>query len=121
MLGAQHEEAAFAMEQFPGQTQDARQITDDAELLALRGLLEPILHDAIGLSTLFEEEQRGNAPQVEARRRQGILVHVEFGHPHPSRHLRGQLVDDGRDHLAGPAPPGPRVYQNRHRRALHLG
>ena len=58
---------------------------------------------------------------AEARRRRGILVHVELREAHAPRHLRRQLVEHRRDHPARPAPRRPQVEQHRQRRALDLG
>ena len=68
----------------------------------------------------FEHQQRGNAANIEPRRRHGILVHVQFHHTHAPGHFRCQLVDQRRNHAARPAPGGPHINQNGQRRVLHI-
>ncbi len=54
----------------------------------------------------------GNPADAELGRRLGVLVDVQFGHFDLVAVLGGDLVQDGRDHLAGAAPFGPEIQQH---------
>src|SRR5262249_31185016 len=62
---------------------------------------------------VLEQHQRGNAAHVIFRRRRGILVDVELGDLEATRVFGGDMVQGRRDHLAGSAPLGPVVHQDR--------
>src|SRR5688500_9149551 len=76
--------------------------------------------ETINLSAVFEHEQSRNALNVEARRRGGILVDIEFRHLQASRHLSRQFVHHRRNHPTWTAPSRPQVEHHRQRRAVDV-
>ena len=65
-------------------------------------------------STLpFLKSIRVGMPRMPFGRRRLVVVDVEFGDLELARVFRGDLVEDGRDHLAWAAPLGPVVDQYR--------
>jgi hypothetical protein len=53
-------------------------------------------------------------------RRSRVVVDVELGHPQLPRQLGRDRLHHGRDHVAGPAPFGPEIDQDRQVRSQHL-
>src|SRR6185503_10442984 len=62
---------------------------------------------------VLEEHERRDPADAVLGRRGLVLVDVELGDLEAARVLGGDLVEGGRDHLAGPAPLGPVVDQHR--------
>src|SRR5688572_3352479 len=62
---------------------------------------------------VLEEHQRGDAPYPVLGRRALVLVDVELRDLEAPLVLGGDLVEGRRDHLAGAAPLGPVVHEDR--------
>ena len=75
--------------------------------LILRHRADDLLDDL----PVLEYEQRGNSADVELRRRCRIVVDIELGDADLVFVLIGDLIEDGRDHLARTAPFGPEIEQ----------
>src|SRR5690606_20823351 len=66
----------------------------------------------LGRLAVLEHDQRGDAHHVEAASDLGVVVDVQLGDGELAGLLRGDLVEDGGDHLARPAPLGPEVDED---------
>src|ERR671912_767280 len=78
------------------------------ELTLTLGADEALLGGAV-----LEDDQGGDAHHVEATRHVGVVVDVELGDGDLAGVLAGDLVEDGGDHLARPAPLRPEVDDDR--------
>ena len=61
---------------------------------------------------VFEEDDGGDAANVETGRGCGILVHVHLEDLHFAFELVGDFLDGGGEHPAGAAPFRPEVHEN---------
>src|SRR5437763_942847 len=59
---------------------------------------------------VLEEHQRRDSPDAELGRHVLVLVDVDLGDLQAALVLLGDLVQDRRDRLAGPAPFGPVIH-----------
>src|SRR5260370_42470654 len=103
-----------------GKRERASFLCDDALYVAqdLRFLLRA--DEAVHFPATLEYQQGRDTLDPEARRGHGVLIHVEFGDPHPAGQLDSQLFHHWPDLPARSAPWGPHVDQHRQRRTLHL-
>src|SRR5690606_31659606 len=69
---------------------------------------------------VLEQHQRGDAPHGVLGRGGRVLVDVQLGDLEPPLVVAGDLVEDRRDHLAGAAPFGPVVHEDRNVRLDHV-
>src|SRR3972149_9131023 len=69
---------------------------------------------------VLEQHQGRDAADAVFGRCRLIVVDVEFGDLEPACVFPGDIVEDGRDHLARPAPLGPIVDQHRHARLQYF-
>src|SRR5690606_18313499 len=69
---------------------------------------------------VLEEHQRGDAPHGVLGGGGGVLVHVQLPDLEPPLVVAGDLVENRRDHLAGAAPFGPVVHEDRNVRLEHV-
>ncbi len=72
--------------------------------------------EAVDRFSVFEDEEGWYALDLEGVGDDRVLIHVQFPKGYFSSILLGQLVDDGGDHSARPAPGGPEV--DHHERCL---
>src|ERR1700674_3235390 len=61
----------------------------------------------------FEEQQCRDAANLEREGGIWIVVHVQLAHRHFAGVIGRQRIDGRRQALAGPAPFGPEIHQNR--------
>ena len=77
-------------------------------------------YDAINLAAGPEDQQRGDTANLKAGGGSWILVDVELGYAHLSRHFSCELLQYRGDHLARATPWRPHIEQHGQRRAFHL-
>jgi hypothetical protein len=77
-----------------------------------------VLGNAIDLAAILKYQESRDASDVEAVRRRRIFIDVQFRDSNAPGHLRGNLLQHGRDHAAGSAPRRPHVEQHRDRGAF---
>ena len=70
--------------------------------------------------SILEEEHGGGAANRVFRCGRGILIHVQFGNLYSARVIPGQLIKDGRQPLAVPAPGSIEFQQDRTRKGQDL-
>src|SRR5438874_5687795 len=77
------------------------------------GVLVPGPDDPGLLLAVLEDDQGRDAHNAEPSGRLWIVVHVHLGRGHALGEVARDVLDDRRDHVAGDAPFGPEVHQDR--------